>query len=173
MVSLPRAVLPMFLNNIIFSSDRISMISNLLTHPKPSSIENLLLSNSDLTCLDMGLGELSIKYMSRIHSISQQMCGFSMEQIIPLFAIAGLDHNQYPGVTIRYLASDPALVNCNLIGLSILITIKETSVQALVLPRSTPPATANRVSNTQTQLPWTGRPQLRPSLLRTTSSRMD
>ena len=153
MVSLPRSVSPMFLNNIIFYSGRISIISNLLTHPKPSSIENLLLSNSDLTCLDMGLGELSIKYMSRIHSISQKICGFSMEQIIPLFSIAGLDHNQYPGVTIRYLVSDPALVNCNLLDISGLVYGKDTRQQS--------------------QPPLTGFLQPRPSHPTTTTSPVD
>ena len=173
MVSLPRSVSPMFLNNIIFSSDRISMISNLLTHPKPSSIENLLLSNSDLTCLDMGLGELSIKYMSHIHSISQQMCGFSMEQIIPLFSIAGLDHNQYPGVTIRYLASDPALVNCNLLDISGLVYGKDTRQQSLILLSSTHMAMVNCVSDVQSQPPLTGFLQPHPSHPTTTTSPVD
>ena len=60
LVSLPQAVSSLFLNDIRFASDRIAMLSNLLTHLNPSSSENLLLTISDLTCLDMGLGELII-----------------------------------------------------------------------------------------------------------------
>ena len=60
MESLPFAVSSMFLNDIIFDSDEISMLSHLLTHLIPSSSENLLLAISDLTCLRMGLGKTSI-----------------------------------------------------------------------------------------------------------------
>ena len=74
----------------------------------------------------MELGESSIDYMSRAHGISQRMQGITMDKMIPLFTIASLDHDRYPGVNIRYLAGDPALVNCNLLDLIGLISSKET-----------------------------------------------
>ena len=49
-----------------------------------------------------------------------------MERIIPLFAIASIDHNCYPCVKIFYLAGDVALVNCNLLDISGLLSSKET-----------------------------------------------
>ena len=45
-----------------------------------------------------------------------------MDQIISLFAIASLDHDRYPGVRSRYLDVYPALVNCDLLGLSMLLS---------------------------------------------------
>ena len=87
-----------FLNDNRFASDGIAMISHLLTHFKTSSRKNLLLAISDLTCLEMGLGESSIEYMSRFRGISQHIHGITMDKIIPLFAIASLDHGRYPGV---------------------------------------------------------------------------
>ena len=73
-----------------------------------------------------------------------------MEKIIPLFAIASLDHSRYPSVKIRYLAIDPTLVKYKLLNLSGLLSSKDTRQQALELMSSTPPATENRVSNAQT-----------------------
>ena len=78
-----------------------------------------------------------------------------MEKIIPLFAIAILDHDCYPGVNIQYLVGDPALVNCNLLDLRGLLSRKDTMQQALGIPSSTPPATENCVSNAQAQPPPT------------------
>ena len=70
---LPRSVSSLFLNDIRFDSDGIAMFSHLLTHLNPSSSENPILTISDLTCLEMGLGESGINYMSRVCSISQCM----------------------------------------------------------------------------------------------------
>ena len=67
-----------------------------------------------------------------------------MEKMIPLLDIASLDHNRYHGMKIRYLAGKPALVNCNLLNLSGLLSRKDTRQQALGLPISTPLATENR-----------------------------
>ena len=44
MYSLPSSISSMFLNDARFASDRIAMLSSLLTHLKPSSNENLLIS---------------------------------------------------------------------------------------------------------------------------------
>ena len=100
LASIPREVSLMFLNDTRFASDRIAMLSRLLTRLNLSSSENLLLAISDLTRLGMGLGESTIDYMSLIRGISQRMQGITMEKIVPLLAIASLDHNRYPGVNI-------------------------------------------------------------------------
>ena len=65
-----------------------------------------------------------------------------MEKIVPLFSIASLYHNLYHRFNIRYLAGDPALVNCNLLGLSCLLFSKDTSQKALGIPISAPLATS-------------------------------
>ena len=52
--------------------------------------------------------------------------GIIMECIIPMFAVASLDHDRYPGVNSRYLAVDAALVNCDLLKLSGLLSSTET-----------------------------------------------
>ena len=101
--------------------------------------------------------------MSRVRGIYQQMQGITMEKIIPLFATSSLDHYHYPGVKIRYLVGEPTLVKFSLLDLIGMISIKETRQQALGLTIVTPPATENRVSNTQTKPPPTGRPQPCPS----------
>ena len=88
----------MFLNDARFVSYGITMLSSLLTHLNPSSNRNLPLVISDLTRLEMRLGKSSIDYMSRVRGISQIMQGVTIDHIIPLFDIASLDHDRYPGV---------------------------------------------------------------------------
>ena len=133
----------MFLNDVRFVSDGIAIISLLLAHLNPSSNENPPLAISDLTRLEMRLGESSINYMSRVQGISQRMQGVTIEHIIPLFSIASLDHDRYPGVKSCYLAGDAALVNCGLLELSGLLSSEDTRQCALVIPNA-PPSTKSR-----------------------------
>ena len=116
----------MFLNDALFTSDSIVMLSHLLTHLNPSSSENLLLSINNLNHLYMTLGESSINYMSCVQGISQRLQGISVDKIIPLFTTVSLDHDRYLGIKIRYLSGDPVLVNCNLLGISVLLSSEET-----------------------------------------------
>ena len=153
----------MFLNESRFASEGITMIYLFLTHPNPSSSENLPLAISDLTRLEMRLGESSINYMLRVRGISQRMQGITMERIIPLFATKSLDHDRYPGVNSCYLTGDTALVNCDLLELSGLLPSEETQQRASGIPSAHPSTTvANRVSNTSTQLPPEGCPAPHP-----------
>ena len=87
------------------------MMSSLITHLNPSSNEKLFLAIADLTRLEMRLGKSSIDYMSRVCGIAQRMHGVTIDRIIPLFVIASLDHERYPGVKRRYLAGDTVLLN--------------------------------------------------------------
>ena len=94
----------MFLNDAIFVPYGIAMLSYLHTRLNPSSNENLLLKISDITRLEMRLGESSIDYISRVRSIVQQMQVVTIDHIIPLFVIKSIDHESYPGVKSHYLA---------------------------------------------------------------------
>ena len=90
--------------------------------------------------------------MSRVRGIAQRMHGVTIGCIIPLFAIASLDHKRYPVLKSRYLAGDTALFNCNLLQLSGLLSSKETRQRALgitAVPLST--TSVNRVSNNNSQ----------------------
>ena len=79
------------------------------------------------------------------------MQGVTIDRIIPIFAIASLDHERYPGVKSRYLAGDTAMVNCDLLQLSGLLSSEETRQRALGIPNAPPSNTiANCVSNTPT-----------------------
>ena len=89
---LPASISSMFLNDSRFASDGITMLPWLITHPNLSSNENILLEITDLTRLEMRLGELSIDYISRVHGIAQWMHGVTIDRIIPLFEIPSLDH---------------------------------------------------------------------------------
>ena len=128
------------------------MLLSLITHLNPSSNENLLLAIIDLTRLEMRLGESSIDYMPRVRGIAQRMHRVNIYRIIPLFAIASLDNERYPGVKIRYLVGDTALVNCGLLQLSGLLSSKETRQRALGITAVSPSTTSvNRVSHNNSQ----------------------
>ena len=101
--------------------------------------------------------------MLRVQGISQRMQVITMERIIPLFDIAILDHDRYPGVKSLYLVGYAALFNCDLLELINILSSEETLQRALGI-FSAPPSTtvANHVSNTLTQPPLTGRPAPSP-----------
>ena len=140
----------MFLNNARFVSDRITILSSLINHLTPSYNENLLLAIIYLTRLEMRLGQSSIDYMSRVRGIAQRIHGVTIERITPLFEIASLYHKIYTGVKIRYLAGDTAMVNCDLLQLSGLLSSKETTQRVLGIPNAPLSNTiANRVLNTK------------------------
>ena len=92
------------------------------------------------------------------------MHGITMERSIPLFAIAILGHDRYPGVKSRYLAGDAALVNCDLLELRSILYSKDTKQRALGIP-SAPLSNpvAKCVSNKPTQPTMTGRPAPLPT----------
>ena len=124
LASLPSSISSMFLNDARFTSDGIAMLYLLLTHLNTYSRKNLLLNISDLTRLEMRICQFSINYVSRVIGISQRMQGITIDFNIPLFAIARLDHDSYPGMKSRYLTGDSALVNCDLLKLSGLLSSK-------------------------------------------------
>ena len=128
----------MFLNDARFASDGIAILSSLITHLNPSSNEKLLLAITYLTRLETRLGKSIIDYMSRVRGIAQQMHGVKIDRIINLFAIASLYHERYPGVKSRYLAGYTALVNCDLLQLSSLLSSEETRQRALGITYTPP-----------------------------------
>ena len=82
----------------------------------------------------------------------------TIERIIPLFAIASLEHERYPGVRSSYLAGDTALINCDLLQISGVLSSEETRQQALGITAILLSTTSvNCVSNTnnkpQNELP--------------------
>ena len=83
----------------------------------------------------------------RVRGISQRVKGIIIERVIPLSPIVSLDHDRYLGMNSCYLAGDAALVNCDLLELSDLLSSKETRQHALVIP-SAPPYTT--IANRQT-----------------------
>ena len=91
----------------------------------------------------MKLGKSSIDYMSRVHGIAQRMHRGTSDHIIPLYTIASLYHKRYPGVKSRYLAGDTALVNCDLLQLSRLLSSEEKRQQTLGI---TPPPSTTSVN---------------------------
>ena len=98
------------------------------------------------------------------------MKGITLEKIIPLFTITSLDHDSYPGVKSLYLAGDAALINCDLLQLRSLPSSKKTKQRALGISNAPPSTTiANRVWNTPTNPPQTGRPKLQSNQPRTQS----
>ena len=134
LLSLPWSPSSMFLNNDRFSFDRIAMILHIITQLNPSSSENFLLTINYLNHLEMSLGESSLEYMSRVRGVSQRLQGILIDWIIPPFAIVSLYHNRYLGIKRHYLAEDPALVNCKLLGIGGMLSSKETRQQTLGLP---------------------------------------
>ena len=87
--------------------------------------------------------------MSRVCGIAQRTNGVKIYRIIPLFTIESLDHERHTGVKSRYLVGYTALVNCDVLQISGLLSSEETGQRALginALPLST--TSVNCLSNT-------------------------
>ena len=138
------------------------MLSHLLNHLNPSSSENILLAIKNINHLEMSLGDSSIYYMSCVRGVSKCLQGISIDEITPLFKIAILDQNRYPGIKSRYLARYLELINCDLLGLSGIIYSKETRQQALGLPADVPRVTEKWTSDVTAPPPPTNRNQTCP-----------
>ena len=163
LASLTSSISLMFLNEARSASDGITMFLSLLTHLNLSPNKKLLLEISDFTRLEIILGKSSIDYISRVRGISQRMQGVTIDHIIPLSEIAIIDHVRYPGVKSRYLTVDTALVNCDLLQLSGLLSSNETRQHAIGIPNIPPSTTiANPLSNTPSNPPNNGYPAPQP-----------
>ena len=79
----------------------------------------------------MRLVESCIDYMLWVCGIAQRIQGVTIDQIIPLIAIASLNHERYPGVKSFYLVGDTVLVNYDFLQLSSLLSSEETRQRVL------------------------------------------
>ena len=87
--------------------------------------------------------------MSRVCGIAQRTDGVKIDRIIPLFAIASLDHERYTGGKSRYLAGYTLLVNYDVLQISGLLSSEETRQRALGINASPLSTTSvNCLSNT-------------------------
>ena len=106
--------------------------------------------------------------MSRVRGITQQMHEVTIDRIIPLFRIAGLDHKIYSGVKSRYLVGDTALVNCDLLKISGLLSSEETrqralGITAVPLSRTSVNWVSNNNSQNERHIPDQHQPTTQPS----------
>ena len=107
-------VLDRFAHAPAYDDDGILMIHDLLRHLRPSQATDRMFSISKLANLDMKVGESSAAYMKRIRGISGRLCGLSVTDILPLFAISNIDQARFPGLTNRYIQGDNAVLNSSI-----------------------------------------------------------
>ena len=107
----------MFLTNDSYKTDGIAMFNTIIEHLEPTHANHLLATIMDLFELTYKATCTSIPYMKTVCKISEHLKGANIIQLMPLFAIANLDQDKYPGLMPHYLADDPALVHANLLSL--------------------------------------------------------
>ena len=63
--------------------------------------------------------------MQTVCEIGDRLRGVDIQQLMPLFAIANIDQDKYPGLMSRYVADDPALLRANLLSLGQILSTEE------------------------------------------------
>jgi len=117
------------------------MLDALLANLAPSHAKTLLEAVEQLSRFSMTPAEDATSFMQRVRSLAERLDGVVLSQLMPLFAIANLDKDRYPGLVQRYIADDPALTNATLLSLQSMMTREERRHAAI---HGCPPATPSQ-----------------------------
>ena len=115
-----------YLNNNKYTGDGIAMIASLVEKISPSRPENRLQDVRDLSSLEQGSQESTSSYMSRVRGFATRLQGVTIDDLMPLFTLIGMNHDQYSGLLARFTSGEPAIVNATTSDLERLV-IEEDS----------------------------------------------
>ena len=101
------------------------MFDAIIEHLQPDHAKHLLVAITDLSDINYKATDTSISYIKMVYDIGECFEGVDIIQLVPLFAIANLDQDKYPGLMSRHLADDPTLIHANLLSLGQMMAAKE------------------------------------------------
>eukprot|EP00581_Thalassiosira_minuscula_P002424 CAMPEP_0183736440 /NCGR_PEP_ID=MMETSP0737-20130205/49280_1 /TAXON_ID=385413 /ORGANISM="Thalassiosira miniscula, Strain CCMP1093" /LENGTH=643 /DNA_ID=CAMNT_0025970447 /DNA_START=56 /DNA_END=1984 /DNA_ORIENTATION=- len=151
---LPNTELARLLNVPAFVTDGFKMFHALHQRVNPSSTANKLQAVIDLVALGMAPDDTSGTYMHRVRGIRDRLEKVTIDELLPLFAIANMDKDRYPGLTQRYIMADPALLNATVVSLEEEMTQEEMRLVALgITSDASNLPSANRAGGNQPPAP--------------------
>ena len=87
-----------FLDKSIYLDNVIKMLHDLCNQRNPSKPEHRLASIRKLTQLEQGVNESADDFMAHACHISTRLGGITLAEVLPLFALLGMDHQKYDGL---------------------------------------------------------------------------
>ena len=92
-----------FMHVPLYKRDGFRMLADFLSHLRANTSSDRLSAIRSLVALDTNQSDTSSSYMARVRGIGDRLQGLSLEEFLPLIAIAHMDNERYPGITARYL----------------------------------------------------------------------
>ena len=128
---LPPMHLQPFFNNPSFTNDGIKMLDAFLRTISPERPEDRLADLQELTSLDMTSQDTPQGYMSTVRGLDMRLGQVVMRDLMPLFAILGLDSGRYDGIINRFTGGNPTIVNADLGTLEYLLIQEDVRKRTL------------------------------------------
>ena len=113
--------LSQFLNNPAYANNDIGMLATFVDYLNPSNLEHRLNDICEVSRLEQGANESTATYLSCVRGFANRLAGVSMESVMLLFAILGMDHSKYDGLLSRFTSGDTSVVSADLPALELLI----------------------------------------------------
>jgi hypothetical protein len=117
LASLTQEQLAPFLNNARFANDGIAMMASLVETINPSRPEHRLQDVRDLSSLEQGSQESTSSFMAQVCGFASRLTGVSINDLVPLFTMIGMNHDAYSGLLAIFTGGEPAIVQVNIEGL--------------------------------------------------------
>jgi hypothetical protein len=136
-----------YLNNNRYTGDGIAMVASLIEKISPSRPENRLQDVRDLSSLEQGSQESTFSYMSRVRGFATRLKGVTIDDIVPLFTLIGMNHDQYSGLLDRFTSGEPAIVNATTSDLERLMLEEDSCRRAMGIQPMSGQSSANRAQD--------------------------
>ena len=143
--ALPTAECHQFLNNPAYVDNGFGMLYTFIDYLNPSNPEHRLNDIREVSRLDQGAGESTATYLSRVRGFANRLAGVSMDSVMPLFAILGMDHSKYDGLLSRFTSGDASVVTADLPALELLMLGEDRRKEAMGIT-PVPIPSANRAT---------------------------
>ena len=140
--ALPASECHQFLNNPVYVNNGIGMLASFVDYLNPSNPEHRLHDIREVSRLDQGPRESAATYLSRVRGFANRLSGsgVTMDSVMPMFAILGMDHSKYDGLLSRFTSGDTSVVSADLPTLELLMLGEDRRKAALGIIDSPAPS---------------------------------
>ena len=102
------------------------MLHTLVDHIQSSRPENCLEDVRKLASIDMGPSQTPSDYMFHLRTLTNRLGNITLEPLMPIFALIGLDHNRFGGIINRFTSGHPIVFNAGRNGIEDLMHVEAT-----------------------------------------------
>ena len=122
------------------------MLHDLKEQLNPSKPELWLTDIRKVSQLKQQVNKSAEAYMARVRHLANRLGYMPVAEVMPLFALLGMDHSKYNGLLARFTSGNPSIVTANMSQLETKMTDEDSRKMAMGIS-PTPFPSASRVSN--------------------------